>query len=463
MATLDEINALRRAAVHAEAWLAEGERRGLFAPAGYDQMRADFAGPPPEGPTPAATVIDDLARRAAPGLSVMDSGRFFGWVIGGSVAAARAADWLVTAWDQNNGMNAVTPATAAISRQAGEWVLDLLGLPDKCTVGFVTGGCMANFTGLAAGRHRVLAEHGWDVEKRGLQGAPTVRVIASAQRHETINLALRYLGLGTDSILEVATDAQGRIDVDALGGALAAGDGPTLVALAAGNVNSGSCDDFARAIPLAHRHRAWVHVDGAFGLWGRVAPTVSAQLAGVEGADSWATDAHKWLNVPYDCGIVMVADPEAHRSSFSTPSSYLIHSAGYPDPLELVPEFSQRARAVPVWAAIAELGRAGVVELVERTCAAARAFADRYRQVPGAQVVNEVALNQVLVAFADDETTEAVVRAVVESGEAVVNRAVWNGRVVMRTSVSNWRTDDEDVNRTLAAVTRAAVSLRSRA
>jgi glutamate/tyrosine decarboxylase-like PLP-dependent enzyme len=460
---MDEINALRRAAIHAEDWLTARERRGLFALADYDQMRADFTGSPPESPTAAAMVIDDLAQRAAPGLSVMDSGRFFGWVIGGSVAAARAADWLVTAWDQNNGLNATTPATAAISRQAGEWVLDLLGLPNKCTVGFVTGGCMANFAGLAAGRHRVLAEHGWDVEKHGLQGAPKVRVIASEQRHETVNLALRYLGLGTDSVVAVPTDDQGRIDIDAFGAALAAGDGPTLVALAAGNVNSGSCDDFARAIPLARRHRAWVHVDGAFGLWGRVAPSISAQLAGVEGADSWSTDAHKWLNVPYDCGIVMVADPDAHRSTFSTPSSYLIHSAGYPDPFELVPEFSQRARAVPVWAAIAELGRSGVVEMVERTCAAARLFADRYRQVPGAEVVNEVNLNQVLVAFGDDETTDAVVRAVVESGEAVVNRAVWNGRVVMRTSVSNWRTDDEDVNRTLAAVTRAAVSLRSRA
>jgi glutamate/tyrosine decarboxylase-like PLP-dependent enzyme len=453
-----DLAALAAATRHAESWLREVAARPVAAPADYDVMRRVFSGPLPAGGADPVTVVDDLAARAGPGLAAMDSERFFGWVTGGSLPAARASDLLVSAWDQNNGINAITPATTAIARQAGEWLVAALGLPVECTVGWVTGGCMANFTGLAVGRHHVLAAAGWDVESDGLAGGPPLTVIASEERHETVNLALRYLGIGSARVTVVPTDDQGRIQVRPALQHLADSSGPTLLVLAAGNVNSGSCDRFADLIPAAQQRGAWVHVDGAFGLWGAASPRTAAALDGVAQADSWAVDAHKWLNVPYDCGAAIVRHPESHRATFGIASSYLQHSGGYPDPVELVPEYSQRARAVPVWAALRQLGGDGVIALVDDCCDAAQRFAAGYRSIPGVAVVNEVVLNQVLLRVHDsDRATDEVVRRVVDSGEAMVNRAVWQSRVVMRTSVSNFRTDAAAVDRTVAAV-RAAVS-----
>ena len=360
--------ALRRAAEHARQWLESVSERPVGPRAGADELVAEFGGPLPAGPTAAADVVDELASRAEPGLMAMPSGRFFGWVIGGTLPAALAADWLVSAWDQNSTLRYATPAVVAAEEAAGAWLLDLLGLPYGSGVGFVTGATMANFSGLAAGRAAVLARAGWDVEQDGLSGAPRVRVLVGAERHDTVDLALRYLGLGAPQ--QVTADRQGRIRVDALAAALEELDAgaPVIVCLQAGNLHSGAFDPFADAIEVAHRHGAWVHVDGAFGLWAAAVPSLRHLVTGIGAADSWATDAHKTLNVPYDCGVAIVADRAAMRAAMGVHASYLIaDDSGPGDPLEKVPEFSRRARGVPVWAALRSLGRSGVAELVEAT------------------------------------------------------------------------------------------------
>jgi glutamate/tyrosine decarboxylase-like PLP-dependent enzyme len=410
-------------------------------------------------------VVATLARLAEPGLTATPSGRFFGFVIGGVHPAGLGADWLTSAWDQNAGLTALSPANAACETVAGGWILDLLGLPADASVGFVTGGMQANFTCLAAARHGVLARAGWDVERRGLHGAPPVRVVAGADRHDTIDLGLRYLGLGTDAIVEVATDDQGRIRLDALSEALdapEAGAGPTIVCLQAGEVHTGGFDPLGAAADLAHDHDAWVHVDGAFGLWAAASPTTRALVDGVERADSWATDGHKTLNVPYDCGLAIVRDPTVHRATFGVRGVYLINSAAG-DPMELVPEFSRRARGFPVWAVLRSLGRDGIAELVDRLCRHARRFADGIARLPGAEVLNDVVFTQVLMAFADDDTTREVGRRMLEEGTAVMTPSTWRGRAVLRCSVSNWSTTDADVDRTLAALAQVLTSVPSTA
>jgi glutamate/tyrosine decarboxylase-like PLP-dependent enzyme len=305
--------ALARAAEHARAWLESLPDRPIPPKATADDV-AKGLGPLPDGPTDPAAVVDLLAEVAEPGLMAMPSGRFYGWVIGGTLPAALAADWLTSAWDQNTGMRFATPGTVAAEEVAAGWLLDLLGLPPAAAVGFVTGGTMANFTGLAAGRQRVLADAGWDLDRRGLAGGPPVRVLVGADRHATVDLALRYLGLGAP--VEVAADDQGRVRLDALAESLAGGDGPTILCLQAGNLHSGAFDPIAEATALAHEHGAWVHVDGAFGLWAAASPRLRHLVAGVDTADSWATDAHKTLNVPYDCGLAIVAHPEPLRRAF---------------------------------------------------------------------------------------------------------------------------------------------------
>jgi glutamate/tyrosine decarboxylase-like PLP-dependent enzyme len=403
-------------------------------------------------------VVEDLARLAEPGLTAVTSPRFFGFVIGGTYPVAIAADWLTAAWDQNVGLRGVTPAHSAAREAVEAWLVGLLGLPDSTTMGTVTGGLMANFTGLAAGRHRVLAQAGWDVEARGLQGAPQVRVLVGAERHDTVDLALRYLGLGAPR--EVPADEQGRIRVDALAEALAHGAGqPTIVALQAGNVHSGAFDDFAAAIPLAHEHGAWVHVDGAFGLWAAASPRTRHLVAGFEQADSWATDAHKTLNVPYDSGLAFVADSTAQRAALGVHAPYLLHSAGPPDPLELGPEFSQRGRAFVLWATLRHLGRDGVADLVDRLVGVAHDLADGVREL-GGEVLNDVEYTQVCTAWGDDATTGAVERALMAQGLTWMTGSVWRGRRVLRISVSNHATADEDVQRVLAALGRAHESAR---
>ena len=422
-----------------------------------EAIRDRLAGPLPEGPTDPATVVDLLAEVAEPGLMAMPSGRFFGWVIGGTVPAALGADWLTSAWDQNSGMRFATPGTVAVEECAGDWLLDLLGLPPDADVGFVTGGTMANFTGLAAGRQQVLTDAGWDLDADGLTGAPRVRVLVGAERHGTVDLALRYLGLGAPTV--VASDEQGRIRVDALSDALEGCQGPIIVVLQAGNLHSGAFDEIGAATALAHEHGAWVHVDGAFGLWAAASPNLRHLLDGYEAADSWATDAHKTLNVPYDCGICVVATPRAVRDAMGMQASYLVHDQGPGDPLEKVPELSRRARGVPVWAALRSLGRSGVAELVDGLTQHATAIAAGIRAVPGAHIVNDVVFTQVCATFGDDARTKQVIDRLLADGTAWMSGSRWRDRAVLRVSVSNWSTDEDDVAASVAAVRRAAASV----
>jgi glutamate/tyrosine decarboxylase-like PLP-dependent enzyme len=402
--------------------------------------------------------VDLLASGAEPGLMAMGSGRFFGWVIGGTLPVALAADWLVSAWDQNTGLRYATPATAATEETAASWLLDLLGLPAGADVGFVTGGTMANFTGLAAARFHVLHQVGWDVHGKGLTGAPKVHVLVGAERHDTIDLALRYLGLGLPTV--VPSDDQGRINLDGLASALdrvPAGE-PIVVCLQAGNVHSGSFDPFEAAIALAHEKAAWVHVDGAFGLWAAACPSVAHLVAGVAGADSWATDAHKTLNVPYDCGVAIVAQPQALRSAFGVHASYLItDDSRSGDPCEKVPELSRRARGVPVWAVLRCLGRTGVAELVGGLVRGARMIADGLTRLDGAEVLNDVVYTQVCAAFGDDDRTRRVCERVIADGTSWMSGSRWRDRAVLRISVSNWSTDEEDIRLSLEALHRAVV------
>ena len=343
--------------------------------------------------------------------------RHFGFVIGGSLPAALAADWLVSAWDQCAGFHSLSPAAAAIEEITGEWTLDLLGLPAGASVGFVTGGQGANTTGLAAARHAVLARAGWDVERDGLIGAPRVNVVCGEDAHATVYTALRLLGLGAQTAIRVDVDGQGRMAAGALEEALAGLEGPTIVCAQAGNVATGAFDPFEPIADACAARDAWLHVDGAFGLWAAAAPSTRPLVRGVERADSWAVDAHKWLNVPYDSAMAIVADPDAHRGAMSLAASYLVADPAHRDPTNYVPESSRRARAVPVYAALRSLGRSGVAELVERNCAHARRMAARLAEIPGARILNDVVLNQVLVRFpGGDEANRAAVAAVQREG-----------------------------------------------
>jgi glutamate/tyrosine decarboxylase-like PLP-dependent enzyme len=417
-------------------------------------MKKVFARPLPDAPTDPATVVDELATLAEPGLMAMPSGRFFGWVIGGTLPAALGADWLVSSWDQNAGMRYASPATAAIEEVAGEWLLDILGLPAESDVGFTTGATMANWTGLAAARASVLSGVGWDVNTKGLQGAPVITVLVGAERHASVDLALRYLGLGAPTI--VAADYKGRIRVDALREALEAVDGPAILCLQAGNLHSGASDPMRSAIEAAHKHGAWVHVDGAFGLWAAASPWLRGQLDGVETADSWATDAHKTLNVPYDCGVAIIAKPNLARAALGTQTAYLIQdAAGASDPYDLVPELSRRARGVPVWAALRQLGRSGVVSLVDGLVERAQALATGLAALPGVSVMNDVVFTQVCLTFGSDERTREVTQRLIADGAVWMSGSRWRGHEILRISVSNWSTDADDVAFSIAAVQRA--------
>ena len=407
-----------------------------------------------DGPTDTAKVVDELAAACDPGLTAMPGGRFFGFVIGGTHPAALAVDWLVSAWDQNTGLRMVTPAHSAVEDLVETWLLDLLGLPPESAVGFVTGGTMANFTCLTAARDEVLRRHGWDVAGQGLVGSPGVRVLVGAERHDTVDLALRYLGLGAPEV--VAADEQGRIEAAALTAALEAGDGrPTIVCLQAGNVHSGAFDPFGACIAAAHDAGAWVHVDGAFGLFAAASPNRRYLVEGFEAADSWATDAHKTLNVPYDCGLAIVRDRAALRAAMGMHGDYLIFDAAG-EPFEKVPEISRRGRAFPVWAVLRSLGRDGVADLVDGFCTHARSFADGIAAIDGAEVLNDVDFTQVCATFGDDDRTRAVVAAMLADGTAWTTGSRWRGRAVLRVSVSNWSTTAADVDATLDALRRAA-------
>jgi glutamate/tyrosine decarboxylase-like PLP-dependent enzyme len=444
---------LARAHEHALAWLDSLDDRPVSAQSDADSVGTALGRTLPEGPTPAEDVVDLLAAACDAGLVAMPSGRFFGFVIGGAQPAALAADWLVSAWDQNTILRKVTPAAAAVEEVAAAWVLDLLGLPPGSGVGFVTGATMANFTGIAAARDELLRAAGWDLD-RGLAGSPRLRVLAGRERHLSVEVALRYLGLPAPVLVDV--DDQGRIRPDGLRRALAeAPDRPTIVLLQAGNLHSGACDPFEECITAAHEQGAWVHVDGAFGLWAAVSPSYRHLTQGVELADSWATDAHKTLNVPYDSGIVAVRDRAALNAAMGAQGDYLIPDAAG-DPIDRVPEMSRRSRGVPVWAALRASGRTGVVEMVDRLCRHALTFADALAGIPGVEILNDVVFTQVCVSFGSEERTVAVVDRMLAEGTAWTSGSRWRDRAVLRIAVSNAGTTDEDVARSIEALRRAA-------
>jgi glutamate/tyrosine decarboxylase-like PLP-dependent enzyme len=455
----DRYIALDHANRHANRWLDTLATRPVPPRASVAEVTTALGTELPAGPTPANEVIDLLARACEPGLTAMPSGRFYGMVIGGTHPAALAADWLVSAWDQNAVLRAVSPAHAAVEDVASKWLLDLLGLPETSGVGFVTGATMSNFTCLAAARDAVLGKHGWDVAQHGLFGAPRVRVLVGAQRHDTVDLALRYLGLGAPE--PVAADDQGRIDPEALASALEqapAETTPTIVVLQAGNLHSGAFDPFTRAIAVAHAHGAWVHIDGAFGLFAAASPATRHLTDGYDQADSWTTDGHKTLNVPYDCGIAIVADRNALRAAMTMGAMdyFITDAAG--DSCDTVPESSRRARAIPVWALLRSLGRQGVADLVDGFCRHAQAFASGIEAIDGAQVENDVVFSQVSVSFGSDERTQEVTARLMADGTAWMTGSRWRGKAVLRISVSNWSTTDEDVARSLAALRKAAAT-----
>ena len=449
----DYASALDRAAAHARSWLTTLPDRPVPFQADADAIRVRLGESLPEDPADPAEVVDTLAGAVEPGLLAIPSGRFYGWVMGGTLPAALAADWLTSAWDQNTGMRIATPGTAAVEEVAGVWLLDLLGLPPGSDVGFTTGATMANFTGLAAARHHLLDRTGWDDLALGLTGAPRIRVLAGAERHESILIALRYLGLGAPIVMPV--DGQGRVRADEMRTRLAEEAGPTIVCLQAGNLHSGAFDSIAEITAIAHEHAAWVHVDGAFGLWAAASPRLRSLVTGLETADSWATDAHKTLNVPYDCGVSVVAHPEAVRAAMGVRGAYLLRHATEPDPFDTVPEMSRRARGVTVWAALRSLGRSGVAALVDRLVENAQALAAGISQIDGAEVLNDVVYTQVCVSFGEDSRTEAVARELIADGAVWMSGSRWRDRAVLRISVSNWSTDDQDVATSLDAVRRA--------
>ncbi|MFY1693149.1 pyridoxal phosphate-dependent decarboxylase family protein [Plantactinospora sp. WMMB782] len=450
---------LDRTARIAADWLRSLDRRPVAGPATVDELRARFAAPLPDNPADPLLVLEELARDVEPGLLGIPSGRYFGFVIGGGLPAAVAADWLTSVWDQCPGFYACGPAASVVEEVTGGWLADLLGLPAYASFAFVTGCQAAHLTGLAAARHHVLRAVGWDVEERGLAGAPPIRVVVGARRHVSVDRALRFLGIGRAALRIVPADRAGRLDVTELAAALGATAGPTIVCAQAGEVNTGAVDDLDRIADLTAGRGGWLHVDGAFGMWAAASPELRHLVRGVERADSWAFDAHKWLNVPYDSGLAFCAHPDAHRAAMSATADYLVQGGpGEPrDAVDWTPAFSRRARGFAVYAALRSLGRRGVADLVERSCAHARHFAAEVATLPGCTVLNEVVLNQVLFRFDDDRTTDRVLHRVNESGEAWLSGTRIDGRRAIRLSVCNWQTGDRDIARALAAF-RAAVA-----
>ncbi len=431
----------------------------VFPDVDVESLRTAIGGPLPDHGSPAKEVIDQLVTTLQPAMVTTTGPRYFGFVVGGALDAATAADVLAVGWDQPAYNHLSSPAAALVEEVAGAWLIALLGLPAGVSFGLVTGGQAANTVGLCAARHKVLADAGWDVESDGLAGAPPVRVVANEERHATIDRSLRLLGLG-GTLEPVATDANGAIDVPALRSVLAGKpDGPTIVCLQSGNVNTGACDDLVRGVEAAHEHGAWAHVDGAFGLWAAANPKTRHLVAGIETADSWATDGHKWLNIPYDSGYAFCAHPQAHAAAMAYSASYLVGTsqATLRVPGDYVLESSRRARGFATWAGLRELGRGGVADLVGRCCALAQRFAAELSRFEGISVVNDVVLNQVLVRFGqDDATTDRVVEAVQRSGECWMGSTTWHGQRLMRISVSNWSTTEADVDRSVRAILTAA-------
>ncbi|OLC98741.1 MAG: aspartate aminotransferase family protein [Gemmatimonadetes bacterium 13_1_40CM_3_70_8] len=441
---------LHRAAALAAEYLAGLPTRSVApTPAALARLHS-LDRPFPDGPADPTAVLEELHAVGSPATMATAGGRFFGFVVGGSLPAALAASWLAAAWDQDAGLAVLAPGAAAFEEVALRWLLDALGLPPDCAGGFVTGATMANFTALAAARHAVLRRAGWDVEADGLFGAPPIGVVVGEEVHISVLKALGLLGLGRTRVTRVPTDPLGRIRADRLPPL----DDRTIVCLQAGNVNTGACDPVRDICPVAHARGAWVHVDGAFGLWAAAAPARAHLVAGIAAADSWALDAHKWLNVPYDSGVALCRDGAALRAAMATQAAYLLQGTGR-EPDEYTPELSRRARGVEIWAALAALGRSGLADLVERCCRHAARFAAGL-SAAGHEILNEVTLNQVLVRFGDDATTRRVIAALQADGTCWCGGTVWQGRTAMRISVSSWATTEQDVEHSLAAMIRIA-------
>lgn len=448
----DRTRALEAAHRAAVTFLDTVDERPVWPRASLDDMLAEFGGPLAEHGIDPADVIAEMAERADPGLVAIPGGRFFGFVIGATHPAALAADWLVSAWDQNSGSSTLTPATVALERIAGQWMLELFGLPSTASVGFVTGGQLANFTCLATARHAVLARTGWDIAEQGFRGGPPLRFVVGADRHGSIDRAARFLGIGRVELTVVESDDQGRMRPDALARALGDADGPLIVCLQAGEVHTGAFDDFDALIPIAKEHGAWVHVDGAFGLWAAASESLRPLTTGMEQADSWATDAHKTLNVPYDCGMAIVRDPADSIAAFRTGGDYLIYSGL--DPWDVTPELSRRARGVPAWAAMRSLGRSGISALIDRLHQNAVSMAAGLASIDEIEILNDVGYTQVMFRAASDAATRALGEAILVDGTAAVTGAEWRGRAALRCSMSSWATTPDDITRTVGAVRR---------
>ena len=450
---------LNQAVEIASAYFERRDSFPVFPHITPEQLRQAFGAgrPVPERGQAAEQVIAELARTAELGLVAHTGPRYFGFVIGGSLPVATAADWLTSAWDQNSGLYATSPAASVVEEVAAAWLLELLDLPRNASVGFVTGCGMANFTGLAAARHYVLRKAGWDVELDGLNGAPRINIILGEEAHVTVHTALRMLGLGTRAVKNVPTDEQGRMVPSELVKVLKTCSGPTIVCAQAGNVNTGSFDPLEEITAATREAGAWLHVDAAFGLWAAVSDELRHLVAGIERADSWATDGHKWLNVPYDCGLIICAHPEAHRAAMTVTAAYLVQSDKERDPFEWTPEFSRRGRGFTVYAAIKHLGRSGIRDMVERCCVRARQMADLLRKHPSVEILNDVVLNQVLVRFKNsDDFTRTVIKRVQQDGTCWLGGTTWHNMAAMRISISNWSTTEKDIQLSAQAILRAA-------
>ena len=445
---------LENTAQRAISYLEGLEERGVApAPAAVAKL-ATLDQPLTEAPTAPEDVIKLLDEVCSPATMAMAGPRFFGFVIGGSLPVTVAANWLAGAWDQNSGLFTPTPATAQLEQVALNWLLDLFKLPSSCGGAFVTGATMANFSALAAARHALLKRVGWNVEAEGLFGAPPITVVVGEEAHPTLFKSLGLLGLGRNRVTRVPVDAQGRMHADAIPSFHGPTTGPTIVCVQAGNVNTGAFDPFSEICARAHEAGAWVHVDGAFGLWATAAPSTAHLAAGLAAADSWATDFHKWLNVPYDSGIALVREADALRAAMAITADYLPTSE-FRNPSDFTPELSRRARGIEVWAALRSLGKQGVAELVERNCRQARRFAEGL-ETAGFEILNDVVLNQVLVAFGDAETTNRVISEIQTEGTCWCGGTVWQGKTAMRISVSSGATTDADVELSLDAMIRIA-------
>jgi glutamate/tyrosine decarboxylase-like PLP-dependent enzyme len=470
----DRRTLLRQTADLAADFLEGVDRRPVRATASHDDLVAALGGPLPDRGEAPGEVIGNLAIQADRGIVASAGPRYFGFVVGGGLPGALAADWLASAWDQNAGLFALSPAASVVEEVAAGWLVDLFGLPEGSSVGFSTGATMASFTALAAGRHRVLERTGWNVEEDGLTGAPPIAVVVGDEAHVTIHVSLQMLGLGRGRVHRVASDEQGRMRADALREALDRLDGPVLVSAQAGNVNTGAFDplpeivEAVRALP-----NAWLHVDGAFGLWAAAAPGLHHLVEGLADADSWTTDAHKWLNVPYDSGIVVVRDAAAHHAAMTLGAAYYVETkGGERDPYNFVAESSRRARGFAIYAALRELGREGLAEMIDRCCSHARRMAEGLRGEPGVTILNDVVLNQVLVRFTppggDDDTaatdafTREVIAAVQADGTCWLGGTTWHQMAAMRISVSNWSTTEADADLSVAAIRRCAASVAAR-